>query len=365
MTALGGISYTVDRWNSLTDENWRDEVGDYKTNKHITIVTGKNPDETLKYISIPIGYSMVPYKVVADYGQRIIFGEEEDIDVSKVSEDMRKSIIGAYNPMGGSPVPTVFRPILELSRNKNGIGQDIRPEWLESKNVSAVEKIHGQLSSLCIRSPGVNLSEQLQDMGYEVSPGNLIYLYQTYTGGPGKFVQRLFDVTSKMWNKEKLNASDVPLARRFFGQTYSNKFEERTGEKQIIENIQKQENTSSAKAARIAFKYKSKIQKSNSPQERSRVLQDMLIDPDANESVTRRIETFLKDEAAGITAIDKQVKGTLSSTGKAQFFIERIEGMNRQEAARYLQEQINRGVLTPKIEETMGSMQAFKSFFGK
>ena len=365
MTALGGISYTVDRWNSLTDENWRDEVGDYKTNKHITIVTGKNPDETLKYISIPIGYSMVPYKVVADYGQRIIFGEEEDIDVSKVSEDMRKSIIGAYNPMGGSPVPTVFRPILELSRNKNGIGQDIRPEWLESKNVSAVEKIHPWTADTQGGELAMNLSEQLQDMGYEVSPGNLIYLYQTYTGGPGKFVQRLFDVTSKMWNKEKLNASDVPLARRFFGQTYSNKFEERTGEKQIIENIQKQENTSSAKAARIAFKYKSKIQKSNSPQERSRVLQDMLIDPDANESVTRRIETFLKDEAAGITAIDKQVKGTLSSTGKAQFFIERIEGMNRQEAARYLQEQINRGVLTPKIEETMGSMQAFKSFFGK
>jgi len=30
-----------------------------------------------------------------------------------------------------------------------------------------------------------------------------------------------------------------------------------------------------------------------------------------------------------------------------------------------LQEQINRGVLTPKVQETMGSMQSFKSFFGK
>ena len=71
-----------------------------------------------------------------------------------------------------------------------------------------------------------------------------------------------------------------------------------------------------------------------------------------------------KQEAAGITAADKRVR-TFSVAAKAQYFIERIEGMDRQEAARYLQEQINRNVLTPSVEETMGSMQAFKSFFGK
>jgi hypothetical protein len=44
--------------------------------------------------------------------------------------------------------------------------------------------------------------------------------------------------------------------------------------------------------------------------------------------------------------------------------MERIENMDRQAATRYLQEQINRGVLKPKVEEVMGGMQSFKSFFG-
>ena len=365
MGGLTATAYTIDKYNKTIDENWREKIPDFKVNKHMTIVRGQKPDGSLDYISIPIGYSMVPFKIAADYGQRIMFGGEENLDASAVAKDMGKNIIDSYNPMGGSPVPTVLRPIAELASNKDGLGRDIRPSWLENENISEVEKIHPWTARTQGGELALNLSEQLEDMGYEVSPENLLYLYRNYTGGPGTTVQRLFNVTSKMMNGEKVTRADVPLLRRFFGETYAKTFELRTGDQQIIDNIDKQENTSRAKASRIASGYKTKIQKADSPQERSRILQDMLIDPDANESVVRRIETFLKDEAAGITAIDKQVKGRLSSTGKAQFFIERIEGMDRQEAARYLQEQINRGVLTPKVEETMGSMQAFKSFFGK
>ena len=364
MGGLTATAYTLDKYNKTIDENWREKIPDFKVNKHMTIVRGQKPDGSLDYISIPIGYSMVPFKIAADYGQRIMFGGEDNLDVATVAKDMGKNIIDSYNPMGGSPVPTVLRPITELASNKDGLGRDIRPSWLENENISEVEKIHPWTARTQGGELALNLSEQLEDMGYEVSPENLLYLYRNYTGGPGTTVQRLFNVTSKMMNGEKVTRSDVPLLRRFFGETYAKTFELRTGNQQLIENIDKQENTSRAKASRIASGYKTKIQNSDSPQERSRVLQDMLIDPAANESVVRRVETFLKDEAAGITAADKRVK-SLSVAGRAQYFIERIEGMDRQEAARYLQEQINRRVLTPKVEETMGSMQAFKSFFGK
>ncbi len=364
MGGLTATAYTIDKYNKTIDENWREKIPDFKVNKHMTIVRGQKPDGSLDYISIPIGYSMVPFKIAADYGQRIMFGGEENLDASAVAKDMSKNIIDSYNPMGGSPVPTVLRPIAELASNKDGLGRDIRPSWLENENISEVEKIHPWTARTQGGELALNLSEQLEDMGYEVSPENLLYLYRNYTGGPGTTVQRLFNVTSKMMNGEKVTRADVPLLRRFFGETYAKTFELRTGDQQIIDNIDKQENTSRAKASRIASGYKTKIQQADSPQERSRILQDMLIDPAANESVVRRVETFLKDEAAGITAADKRVK-SLSVAGRAQYFIERIEGMDRQEAARYLQEQINRRVLTPKVEETMGSMQAFKSFFGK
>ena len=363
MGGLTATAYTLDKYNKTIDENWREKIPGFKVNKHITIVRGQKPDGSLDYISIPIGYSMVPFKIAADYGQRIMFGGEENLDASAVAKDMSKNIIDSYNPMGGSPVPTVLRPIVELASNKDGLGRDIRPSWLENENISEIEKIHPWTARTQGGELALNLSEQLEDMGYEVSPENLLYLYRNYTGGPGTTVQRLFNVTSKMMNGEKVSRADVPLLRRFFGETYAKTFELRTGDQQLIENIDKQENTSRAKASRIASGYKTKIQSANSPQARSLAIQDMLIDPNANESVVRRVETFLEDEAAGITAADKRVK-SLSVAGRAQYFVERIKDMENEEAARYLQEQINRRVLTPRVEEAMMGMQAFQSAFG-
>jgi len=364
MGALTATAYTLDRYNKTIDENYREKIPKYKLNKHLTFVTGKNPDGSLRYTSIPIGYSMVPFKVAADYAQRIMFGGEENIDAAAVAKDMSKNIIDSYNPMGGSPVPTVLRPILELSRNKDGLGRDIRPSWLENENISDVEKIHPWTARTQGGELALNLAEQLQDMGYEVSPENLLYLYQNYTGGPGTFVKRVFDVTSKVINGEKTTRADRPVLRRFFGETYAKTFELRTGDQQLIDNIDKQENTNAQRARRIADGYTGKLRNADSLQERSRILQDLLVDPEANEAVKRRVETFLKDEAAGITAADKRVK-SLSVNGRAQYFIKRIQDMDRAEAARYLQEQINRRVLTPQVQEAMTGIQAFRDFFSR
>ena len=364
MATLGSTAYTLDRWNSSIDEDWREKIPEFKINKHMTIVRGKNPDGSLDYFSIPIGYSMVPFKIAADYGQRIMFGDDENIDVKKVASDLSKNIIDSYNPMGGSPIPTVLRPFHDIARNKDGLGRDIRPHWLEQENMSAVEKIHPWTARTQGGELAMNLAEQLEDMGQEVSPETLLYLYQNYTGGPGTTVKRIFNVTSKMWNGEKINRSDVPILRRFYGETYAKSFEMRTGDQQILDNVQKQDKTTAAKASRIANVYKHKIKGADSRPEIARILQDMSVDQDVNESVIRRVERFIKDDAAGITSADRQVK-SLSKAARAQYFVKRIEGMEREQAARYIQEQIDRKVLSSGVQELMLDMQSFKDAFSK
>ena len=364
MATLGSTAYTLDRWNSSIDEDWREKIPEFKINKHMTIVRGKNPDGSLDYFSIPIGYSMVPFKIAADYGQRIMFGDDENIDVKKVASDLSKNIIDSYNPMGGSPIPTVLRPFHDIARNKDGLGRDIRPHWLEQENMSAVEKIHPWTARTQGGELAMNLAEQLEDMGQEVSPETLLYLYQNYTGGPGTTVKRIFNVTSKMWNGEKINRSDVPILRRFYGETYAKSFEMRTGDQQILDNVQKQDKTTAAKASRIANVYKHKIKGADSRPEIARILQDMSVDQDVNESVIRRVERFIKDDAAGITSADRRVIG-LSKAARAQYFVKRIEGMEREQAARYIQEQIDRDVLSSGVQELMLDMQSFKDAFSK
>ena len=90
----------------------------------------------------------------------------------------------------------------------------------------------------------------------------------------------------------------------------------------------------------------------------------MSIDQDVNESVVRRVESFIKDEAAGITSADRRVK-SLTKAARAQYFVKRIEGMEREQAARYIQEQIDRNVLTDGVQQLMLDMQSFRDAFSR
>lgn len=361
MGALTSSAYVLDQYNKSIDPDYRDKIPEWKLNKHLTFVRGKNPDGSLKYVSVPIGYSMVPFKMAADYAQRVLIGGEE-IDPKVASKDLFQGIIDSYNPVGGSPVPTILRPFTEIAENKDGLGRDIRPKQLETQNISEVEKIHPWTARTQGGELAFSLAEQLQDMGYETSPENILYLYRTYTGGPGKTVERLFDVTAKLWNGEEVKARDVPIARRFFGETYAEAFENRTGREQRIENLDKQENTNSAVAYRLASDYILKLRNAETIEEKSQIASAMLSDPKANASVVRRVDKFLKDEALGITPEDKRVRN-LNVDTRVKHYLQELSKMTPEEGSQYLLEQKRKRVLSPSVEEKLMGMKAFRDFF--
>jgi hypothetical protein len=210
--------------------------------------------------------------------------QDKELDnVKEVAASFGQAIIDSYNPMGGSPVPTILRPMTELAQNKDGLGRDIRPTWLETKNISATEQIFPWTADTQGGELAMSLADQLKDMGYEVSPENLLYLYQTYTGGPGQTVKRLLDLTSKMYNNEPINRSDIPVFRRFYGRTFADVFEKRTGDRALIENLEKQENTDSAKASRLAYSIIKKYDAA-SDADKPFVLNELLSQPEVNEA---------------------------------------------------------------------------------
>jgi hypothetical protein len=362
MGALLGTTYVIDQYNKSIDPNYRDKIPDWKLNKHLTFVRRQNPDGTLEYASIPIGYSMVPFKVAADYAQRMILGGE-DLDPVLAGKELAKNVIDSYNPMGGSIIPTPLRiAYSEVAANKDGLGRDIRPSWLENQNVSDVVKIHPWTARTQGGELAMVMAEQVAELGAEVSPETMLYYYRMLTGGPGKTVERLFNVAAKMYNGEKVDRQDVPVLRRFYGETYAEAFENRTGREQRIENIEKQENTSAAKASLTASNYKAKIRNAKTPAERSRIIFDMLDDPEANAAVIRRMDKFFKDEELGITAEDKRVRGMNVDT-RVQYYLKELARMDKAEGTNYLLEQKKKGVLSKSVEEKLTGMKAFKDFF--
>ena len=355
-------AYLLDTYNSSIDPDYKEKIPKWKLDKHLTILAGKNEDGSLNYVSLPIGYSMVPFKMIADYTQGVALGGKE-IDVAKDSMELSSAFVNSYNPMGGSLVPTVLRPMTELSSNEDGLGRDIRPSWLENKNVSATEQIFPWTADTQGGELALSLSEQLADMGYEVSPENLLYLYQNYTGGPGGTVKRLFDVTSKAWNNEDINTNDIPIFRRFFGRTFTDTFERRTGDRAKIENLEKQENTESARASRLAYKIIKRYDEAKES-DKERVLQDLLSQPDANAAVQRRVQNKLEDRAKGLTSVDRQAKN-LTVAKRAEYFKDKLESLPSEKVQPYINEMIEKRVMTPKVIDTIKDTEEFKRFFGQ
>jgi hypothetical protein len=365
-TVAGGlvaVTTALDKYNSMIDENYREKIPKWKIDKHLTIVKGVNEDGSLDYFSIPIGYSMVPFKMAADLTQRIARQDKELDNVKEVAASFGQAVIDSYNPMGGSPVPTILRPMTELAQNKDGLGRDIRPSRLETLNMSATEQIFPWTAETFGGELAMTLADQLADMNYEVSPENLLYLYQTYTGGPGQTVRRLFDVTSKMYNNEKVNRSDIPILRRFYGRTFTDVFEKRTGDRAIIQNLEKQENTESARSTRIAEQILIKYKNADDSEKQS-VLINELSNPDVNDAIIRKVQKKIEDEAKGITSIDRQAKN-LTVAKRAEYYSEKLKTLPEDKKLLYIQDQIQKGVMTPRVLDIIRDTEQFRQFFGR
>lgn len=365
MGGLTAITMSLDKWNQMQDEDWREKIAstsrsNWKINKNLIIVTGTKDDGTLDYISIPIGYSMTPFKVIADYAQRLATGQDVGSPESLAAE-VGQEIVDSYNPMGGSPVPTILRPLTELATNKDGLGRDIRPSWLEERTMSATERVYPWTAQTQGGEVAMALADSLKDMGYETSPENLLYLYQTWFGGPGKTVERLFNVTSKLYEGKPLDKREIPIARRFYGETYAQAFERRTGRMQDIKEIDKQEGTESAKASRIASNIFD-VYRDAPPEARAGVLRDQLLgNPDVNESVLRRLDNRIKDFERGITTEDKEIRA-MNTASRAEYYLRQSERLDRDEYIQYLQEHQQKGILTPDVERQMIASEQFKSY---
>lgn len=367
VAGLAGMSYALDKWNQMYDNDWRAKVNgtegsEWRTTKNLILVTGKDAQGNLKYVSLPVGYSMIPFKVLADYTQRLASGEK--VDVMEAGLKVGKQVLDSYNPVGGSLIPTPLRPMFELIANKDGLGRDIRPEWLEGKNISDVEKVFPWTAQTKGGELAMVLAENLQGMGYEVSPANLLYLYQTYTGGPGKTVQNLLNVTAKLWNGQKIERNEIPIARRFYGNTFAEAIEMRNGQKQLIDTLEKQENTDSARASRLAYGIVKRFNEATTPEEKAAALRVGLSDPEVDKAVAKRVYDRLRDQYRGITFSDQQIRGLGVDNGmRARFYYESLERMPPEERVPFLQEQIQKGNLTPDVQRQLMVRQEFRRLF--
>ena len=361
--SLLGLSVSTDMWNSFIDPDWRDKVkggadgSAWRLNKNFVLLSpfGKE-DGSLDYAQFPLPYPIVPIKTAIDGMYRGITGRGGE----NLPAEVLKEVINGYNPTGGSLLPTVLDKLLQAtSTNKDGLGRDIVPAHLLEQNLSAAEKVFPWTANTVGGEMAISLSEELQNMGAEVSPEKLLFLYNNAFGGAGADTERLFTMVSKVFNGEKITNNDAPIWRRFFGTTYADSFVERTGIEVDLDLFDYEQKTISARSGRQAFNIFNRIKPKAGEQVNPNVYETALRGSTA--SVKRRVDGMLKDRFLGLTKTDKQIRSLGVTNGaRSEFYISQLEKMPQDKAQMFIQDQRKKRLITATVEKQMASRRAFK-----
>ena len=357
---LGGlmaITGAIDYYNTYKDPEWREKLkstngSNWVTNRNLVFITGENEDGELTYASLPIGYALVPLKVTMDKVQQAV-RQNLDQDGGDLAKEIGEEFLDTLNPFGGSLVPTPVRPYFELISNEDGLGRAIRPEWLETRNINSSEKIFPWTAQTYGGEMAMNLADTAKNLGFEVSPESLKYLAGTYFGGPGQFFQRILNVTSKVYNGEDLSPRDIPIARRFYGESYDEVFAARAGKFSEIEEIQKEDNTEKARNGRLAYEIFKKMEDAK-PSERRKILANEVLNnaQNMNEQVIKGIQKRIKNKQIGLTSTDARVK-SLSINKRAEYLTNQMQDMTIPQIQKYIKDQQAKGILTDNVKEVL------------
>ena len=361
-----GAALVIETYNSLIDPDWRDKVkggpdkSSWRLNKNLVVVSPlPNEDGSLSYTQVPLAHEVSPIWTSLNGMARLITGTPDS--ANDVIKETSSAILDGYNPTGGSIIPTVPLRIAELTMlNKDGLGREIVPQRLLEENMAAYGKVHPWTAQTVGGEIAIELSKEIENLGAQVSPEKLKYLFEMSFGGAGQDIMRVFDLTSKIFNGEEISVRDVPLFRRFFGATYADAFEKRTGMEPDLKLFEYEQNTLSSQNYQDAFFILDKIKNIEDPAERNMILQAELAV--ANKSVSRRVRKMLADEAKGITRTDRQIRKLGVENGlRSEFYQEQIERMAPEAVGQFLIDQKRKNILTDNVEKQLRIANALRT----
>jgi hypothetical protein len=339
--------------------------GNYNLNKNFVVVTGQNEDGTLQYRKMPVAYPLIPLKVLANKIAMSISGDLNLEDIPNVAEEIAGETLDSYNPVGGSLIPTPAREFLSLYLNEDGLGRPIRPSWNEENVMHSSQNVFDYTAETKGGELAMALADTLRTFyNMEVNPENMLYLYELGLGGPGRSFEQIVTAVSKAYNGEELSANDIPLLRRFVGETYEKKIEQRNQESlRILEETEKQAGSDAAVNGRTVRNIMKKVLKA-SPKDRRTVLTNELFEnkENVNKNVLDGIKRRLEDESLGLTPLESRIK-RLPVKNRADFIIKEIQNKNISEIRKYLFDLQRKKVITKDVEEAIVSNPEFRDTF--
>lgn len=217
---VGAAVWATNSWNDSVDPDWREKISKWDKTSNLPILIPTNQGEGVRYFTLPVSWGIKPIKVAADVAYEASTGKTDSV-VDGV-ERVVGSAIDAYNPAGGqdiisSATPSILDTPLEIARNKAWHGGLIRPYWLQNKprSMQHFKDVEDTQSGRIAKAITDTLAEKTGNI-MQISPEDLLYAYNAYIGGVGKFATRVTSTGAALLQGESPDAKDVPFTNRFY-----------------------------------------------------------------------------------------------------------------------------------------------------
>jgi hypothetical protein len=208
-------------------------VKDHEKERNMVFVI---PNSGGKVIKIPLGWGLnFFWNIGTEIGDAILAGGSDkfDYDPMEGASRLLNSGLNAFNPIQSATLrqmisPTITDPLVQVGENKNFFGAPIMPE---KNKFEAVETPESQRYWKSVSPTSKAMAEFLNSISggnkvekgaIDISPEVLDLVYDTFTGGLGRFVSGVAGLPQEL-SKDEIDLTKVPLVRKFVGTLDENK----------------------------------------------------------------------------------------------------------------------------------------------
>ncbi|HDK16970.1 MAG TPA: hypothetical protein ENG75_03390 [Nitrospirae bacterium] len=247
-----------------------DKVPDYIKDHYLILM---RPDGGY-YFKIPLPWGYNVFHVIGQGLGETIDPSKEDYKGTKVATRIIGAAFEAFNPIGGSATflqtisPTVVDPVVQWAENKDWAGRALRPEG----NIYDVDSPESQKYWKNVRTTSKRITENLNELtggdkvrpgAIDISPELLDLLFDTVTGGAGRFFSDTVATPIKSIKGEDVTVGDIPLARKLYGSVGTrydiDNYYKHISDIRYAEKQKKEYRKDKAKAAEIRKKYRKQL----------------------------------------------------------------------------------------------------------
>ena len=214
-STLAGLGYLLSMAAAGDDEDKYEETSEYERSRNVLIPIGdwgKMP--------LPFGYSFF-WNLGRGFADAQRTGKW-----GKIPWHLASSFVEEFTPFSASVAgkeasleqfaygvaPTSTQWLLTPAMNRTSFGQPLMPENQNDKHQPDREKMHRQTRGTFYD----DLAGALSSAGMDVSPETLKYVWQTATGGSGKFVADTVNSTALAAQGAELSPKEIPILRDFY-----------------------------------------------------------------------------------------------------------------------------------------------------